>query len=50
MSDTYIQAYCEAVDRHCVRDLPPDIQLWAELLSRHHASLRRPHATGRPAA
>lgn len=28
--------------------LPADLRDWAELLARHHRSLRRPYATGRP--
>jgi hypothetical protein len=44
----YLEAYGDAVDRHFARDLPDDLRGWAELLSRHHRSLRRPLATGRP--
>jgi hypothetical protein len=29
-------------------DLPTDLRAWAEFLARHHRSLRRPYATGRP--
>lgn len=29
------------------RDLPADLREWAEMLARHHRSLRRPLATGR---
>ena len=30
------------------RPAPGDLRAWAELLARHHRSLRRPLATGRP--
>lgn len=36
MSRIYLDAYDAAV-----------LRFWRELLSRHHASLRRPYATGR---
>jgi hypothetical protein len=39
----YVDAYNEAAGRHFERDL----QAWAELLSRHHATLRRPWARDR---
>ncbi len=39
----YVDAYNEAAGRHFERDL----QAWAELLSRHHVSLRRPWARDR---
>ena len=28
--------------------LPADLREWAELSAKHHRSLRRPYATGRP--
>lgn len=39
----YVDAYNEAAGRHFEHDL----QAWAELLSRHHVSLRRPWAKDR---
>lgn len=36
MSNLYLDAYDAAV-----------LRFWGEMLSRHHASLRRPYATGR---
>lgn len=39
----YVDAYNEAAGRHFEHDL----QAWAELLSRHHATLRRPWARDR---
>jgi hypothetical protein len=42
----YLEAYGDAVDRHFAQELP-DLRALAELLARHHRSLRRPLATGR---